>query len=166
MKADLGVVAGDAIVPFHELPFLTPRGRYEVEMFDKFLRMHGKTYDYKIPYTSIKSLFLLPKPDDIHTLFVVGLDPPARQGQTRYPFLVMQFLNDEEIEVAVMLDDEQLKTMFNGQLDKSYDSDTCHVVPKIFGVMTGLEISTPGSFKRYITPPPPIFNLVIMVMLD
>ena len=47
-------------------------GRYEVEMFDDFLRMHGKTYDYKITFKSIKSLFLLPKPDDIHVVFVVG----------------------------------------------------------------------------------------------
>lgn len=80
-------------------------GRYEVEMFDKFLRMHGKTYDYKIAYRNVKSLFLLPKPDEVHALFVVGLDPPVRQGQTRYPYLVMQFLRDEELEVVLSVEE-------------------------------------------------------------
>lgn len=40
---------------------------------------------------------ILPKPDELHTLVTIGLDPPLRQGQTRYPFLVMQFKRDEEV---------------------------------------------------------------------
>ena len=39
LKADLGMAVGESIVPFHELPFITPRGRYEVEMFEDFFRM-------------------------------------------------------------------------------------------------------------------------------
>ena len=42
---------------------------------------------------------LLPKPDELHHLITIGLDPPLRQGQTRYPFLVMQFKSDEEITI-------------------------------------------------------------------
>jgi structure-specific recognition protein 1 len=93
-------------------------------MFPNYLRLRGKTYDYKVVYSSIIKLFLLPKPDDHHVLFVVsvgtliafltthstptckiGVDPPLRQGQTRYPFLVMQFDKDEEIDVALSLDE-------------------------------------------------------------
>ena len=44
---------------------------------------------------------ILPKPDDLHTLICIGLDPPLRQGQTRYPFLVMQFKKDEEVELDI-----------------------------------------------------------------
>ena len=81
--ADIGVVTEDSIVPLHELPFLVPRyskhtrdfvtisGRYEVDLFADFMRMHGKSYDYKILYKSIKKLFVLPKPDDVHILLVV-----------------------------------------------------------------------------------------------
>ena len=34
-----------------------------VQFFPNFLRMHGKTYDFKMPYDSISRIFMLPKPD-------------------------------------------------------------------------------------------------------
>lgn len=69
-KAELGHVSGDIILSFEEVLVLTPRGRYDVDMFPNFLRLRGKTYDYKIVYSSISRLFLLPK-DDLHILFIV-----------------------------------------------------------------------------------------------
>jgi len=77
-------------------------------MFATFLRLRGKTYDYKIDYEQVVKLFLLPKPDDAHVLFVVGVDPPLRQGQTRYPFLVIQFSREEEMEVELNIDEYTL----------------------------------------------------------
>lgn len=41
----------------------------------------------------------------ISAWFQVQLDPPIRQGQTRYPFLVMQFAKDEEIDAELNLDE-------------------------------------------------------------
>lgn len=41
-------------------------------MYQDFLRLRGKTYDYKILYNNITRLFLLLKPDDMHVLFVVS----------------------------------------------------------------------------------------------
>lgn len=69
-KAEIGQVTGDIILSFEEVLISTPRGRYDVDMFPDFLRLRGKTYDYKILYSSISRLFLLPK-DDMHVLFVV-----------------------------------------------------------------------------------------------
>lgn len=69
-----------------------------MEMYEKSFRMRGKTYDYKVLYESVKKFMVLPKPDDMHMLICIGLDPPLRQGQTRYPFLVMQFKTAEEID--------------------------------------------------------------------
>lgn len=69
-KAELGEVTGDLIINFEEVLVLTPRGRYDVDMFPNFLRLRGKTYDYKINYDGIQKLFLLPK-DDQHVLFIV-----------------------------------------------------------------------------------------------
>lgn len=69
-KAELGQVTGDMILRFEEVLIVTPRGRYDVDMFPDFLRLRGKTYDYKIAYPSIQTLFLLPK-DEMHILFVV-----------------------------------------------------------------------------------------------
>ena len=70
-KAEIGQVAGDIILSFEEVLVLTPRGRYDVDMFPEFLRLRSKTYDYKILYGSISRLFLLPK-DDQHVLFIVS----------------------------------------------------------------------------------------------
>jgi structure-specific recognition protein 1 len=70
-RADIGQVTGDIILSFEEALITTPRGRYDVDMFPEFMRMRGKTYDYKILYSSISKLFLLPK-DEQHVLFIVS----------------------------------------------------------------------------------------------
>ena len=70
-KAELGQVSGNIILSFDEVNVLTPRGRYDVDMYPDFLRLRGRTYDYKIMYGSISKLFLLPK-DDLHVLFIVS----------------------------------------------------------------------------------------------
>ncbi len=76
-----------------------------VQFFPNFLRMHGKTYDFKMPYDSISRIFMLPKPDQqVHISYqallywtllqsvftILAVEPPLRQGNMRYPFLVMQ----------------------------------------------------------------------------
>ena len=73
-KAELGQVSGDLILSFEEILVLTPRGRYDMDMSYDFLRLRGKTYDYKIIYSSISKLFLLPK-DDQRVLFIVSFAP-------------------------------------------------------------------------------------------
>ena len=104
-KASIGEVAGDSIVTFTNQLLTTPRGRYDLEMYATFLRLRGKTYDYKIDYEQVVKLFLLPKPDDMHVLFVIGVDPPLRQGQTRYGFLVIQFPREEDMEVELNIEE-------------------------------------------------------------
>jgi structure-specific recognition protein 1 len=98
-RADLGGAASEAIFDFSELLCLTPRGRFHTLMYPNCLRLRGKSHDYKILYSSIKRLCLVPKPDDLHWLLVVGMDPPLRQGQTRYPHLVFQIAKEEDSEL-------------------------------------------------------------------
>ena len=43
-----------------------------MKVFPSFLQLHGKTYDYKIPYTSVLRLFLLPHKDQRFMFFVVS----------------------------------------------------------------------------------------------
>ena len=38
--------------------FLLPRGRYGVEMYGSFFRMHGNMYDYKIMYSDVERFIL------------------------------------------------------------------------------------------------------------
>lgn len=70
-KAEIGKVIGETLVSFDEVLVTTPRGRYDIDMFPTFLRLRGKTYDYKVLYNSIIRLFLLPKFDENHIQFIV-----------------------------------------------------------------------------------------------
>merc|ERR1711957_1012631 len=108
---------GDAIVKFDspQGTFLTPRGRYSIELHKSFFRMRGSKYDYKIRYDDISRLFLLPKPDDVHMAFVIALDRPIRQGQQRYQYLVLQ-TTKQQSEVSISLDADTLERDYNNDL--------------------------------------------------
>ena len=88
-KADVIQATGDAICIFRELQCLTPRGRYDIRIYPTFLHLHGKTFDYKIPYTTVLRLFLLPHKDQRQMFFVVSCSPRAARslGGRRRPCL-------------------------------------------------------------------------------
>lgn len=146
-KADIGQVAGEAIVSFADVLFLTPRGRYDIDMYPTSLRLRGKTYDYKIQYKQIERIFSLPKPDDVHHLIVLQIDPPLRQGQTKYPFLVMQFSREEETELELNLSDDVYEQKYKDRLKKTYDSQTQLVVSHCLKGLTERRLIVPGSFQ-------------------
>ena len=70
-------------------------------MYETSFGMRGKSYDYKIAYDTIKKFMSLPKPDEVHQLICIALEPPLRQGQTSYPYLVLQFKRDEEMVIEL-----------------------------------------------------------------
>jgi structure-specific recognition protein 1 len=113
-------------------------------MYDSSFRLRGKTYDYKIPYTHIKKFMVLPKPDELHFLITIGLDPPLRQGQTRYPFLVMQFKKDEEVTIDLNMTEELLKEKYDGRLQAHYESPLHQVVTQVFRGLTGKKVNAPA----------------------
>ncbi|KIM89500.1 hypothetical protein PILCRDRAFT_813432 [Piloderma croceum F 1598] len=143
-KAEIGQVTGDIILSFEEVLISTPRGRYDVDMFPEFLRLRGKTYDYKILYSSISRLFLLPK-DDMHVLFILGLSTPIRQGQTRYQYLVMQFAREEETTAELNMSDEEIEKY--DRLKKNYEDPTFEVVSGVFRALAKKKIIGAGSFQ-------------------
>ncbi|KAF5317558.1 hypothetical protein D9619_013163 [Psilocybe cf. subviscida] len=143
-KAEIGQVTGDLILSFDEVLVLTPRGRYDMDMYPDFLRLRGKTYDYKVLYQSIARLFLLPK-DDQHVLFILGLSTPIRQGQTLYQYLVMQFTREEEISATLNMDDEELAKY--DKLKKTYEDPTYEVVSSVFRALAAKKIIGSGSFQ-------------------
>jgi len=49
-----------------------------------------------IEFKNIVRAFLLPLADEINYTFILGLDKPIKQGNTIYPYLVMQFKTDFE----------------------------------------------------------------------
>ncbi|KAM9896646.1 hypothetical protein OXX79_007359, partial [Metschnikowia pulcherrima] len=146
-KADIGQVAGEAIVSFSDVLFLTPRGRYDIDMYPSSLRLRGKTYDYKIQYKQIERIFALPKPDDLHYLLVLQIDPPLRQGQTRYPFLVLQFTREEETELELNLSEQDYEQKYKDRLKKKYDSQTHLVMSHCLKGLTERRVIVPGAFQ-------------------
>ncbi|KAJ9227636.1 hypothetical protein DTO169C6_277 [Paecilomyces variotii] len=144
-KAEIGDVAGDTFATFLDVLHLTPRGRFDIDMYESSFRLRGKTYDYKIQYASIKKFFLLPKNDDTHTLIVLGLDPPLRQGQTRYPFLVMQLKLDEEISIELNMTQELLETRYKDKLEPRYEEPIHQVITKIFRGLSGKKVIMPSK---------------------
>ncbi|KAF6754868.1 chromatin binding protein [Ephemerocybe angulata] len=143
-RANIGQITGNMILSFEEVLVLTPRGRYDMDMFPEFLRLRGKTYDYKILFTSISRLFLLPK-DDQHVLFILSLSTPIRQGQTRYQYLVMQFTREEEITAELNMTDEDLEKY--EKLKKNYEDPTYEVVSSVFRALSHKKIIGAGSFQ-------------------
>ncbi|POY75542.1 hypothetical protein BMF94_1445 [Rhodotorula taiwanensis] len=148
-KAAIGQISGEAVCTFPEVLCTTPRGRFDIDIYDEFMRLRGKTYDYRVAYNQVQRLFLLPKPDDIHSQLVVNIDPPIRQGQTRYPYLVMQFAKDEIMELDLNLDDDTLRDKYQGNLKKHYDDPAYEVVSILFRVFTEKKVVTPGSFQSH-----------------
>ena len=114
-------------------------------MYDASFRLRGKTYDYKIQYEHIKKFMFLPKPDDLHVMLCLGLDPPLRQGQTRYPFVIMQFKKDEESTLDLNLSEETLKTKYDGSLQAHYEQPLHQVVSYVFRGLSGKTILSPAE---------------------
>lgn len=143
-KAEIGEVAGDTYATFLDILHLTPRGRFDIDLYEKSFRLRGKTYDYKITYESAKRFFFLPKPDDVHQLLCIGLDPPLRQGQTRYPFLVMQFKKEEDASIELNMTEEDLQVKYGNKLQPRYEEPIGTVIAKIFKGLTGRKLTQPS----------------------
>ncbi|XP_071178857.1 FACT complex subunit SSRP1-like [Mytilus edulis] len=146
-KADIIQATGDAICNLSEVQCLTPRGRYDIKIYGTFLQLHGKTFDYKIPYTTVLRLFLLPHKDGRQVFFVVSLDPPIKQGQTRYHFLILLFNQEDEMTIDLSLTEEELETKFDGKLQKEMSGPEFELVSRIFKSVTTRKITVPGTFK-------------------
>ncbi|CAD6499588.1 BgTH12-03699, partial [Blumeria graminis f. sp. triticale] len=144
-KAEIGEVAGDTFATFLDVLHLTPRGRFDIDMYENSFRLRGKTYDYKIQYEHLKKFMILPKPDELHYMICIGLDPPLRQGQTRYPFLVMQFKKDEEVTIDLNMTEEMMKDKYNGRLSSHYEQPIHQVVTQVFRGLTGKKVNQPAQ---------------------
>jgi len=146
-KAKIGTTStGDAIAIFPEINSLAPRGRYLIKMYPNFIHLHGKTFDYKIPVNTVMRLFLLPHKDQRQMYFCVNLDPPIKQGQTRYHYIVCSFMQDDETEIELPLTEEELQEKYEGKLEKEMKGPTFEVVSKLMKAIVNKKITVPGSF--------------------
>uniref|UniRef100_A0A3P9B2D7 FACT complex subunit SSRP1 n=1 Tax=Maylandia zebra TaxID=106582 RepID=A0A3P9B2D7_9CICH len=148
-KADVIQATGDAVCIFKELQCLTPRGRYDIRIYPTFLHLHGKTFDYKIPYTTVLRLFLLPHKDQRQMFFVISLDPPIKQGQTRYHFLILLFSKEEDISLTLNMSEEDVERRFEGKLSKFMSGSLYEMVSRVMKALVNRKITVPGNFQGH-----------------
>eukprot|EP00123_Amoebidium_parasiticum_P017710 comp23957_c0_seq1/m.42413 comp23957_c0_seq1/g.42413 ORF comp23957_c0_seq1/g.42413 comp23957_c0_seq1/m.42413 type:complete len:685 (-) comp23957_c0_seq1:122-2176(-) len=147
-RTDKSRFSGDSVATFPEFLFLTPRGKYQLEFFPKFVKLHGPTHNYNVMYQQVQRIFLLPKPDGFFYAMALQLDPPVRQGQTMYPFLIVQIPKDEEIDLEYNMTPEQREGKFEGRLtDDMVKGLTIQALPKLLKALTGRKVVLPGDFK-------------------
>ncbi|KAI3968378.1 hypothetical protein MKW92_029294 [Papaver armeniacum] len=146
---DVGPSGEEPVVTFEGISILTPRGRYNVELHASFLRLQAQANDFKIQYSSIWRLFLLPKSNQPHTFVVVTLDTPIRKGQTLYPHVVLQLETEFVVESSLSLSEEVLNTKYQGKLEPSYKGLIHDVFTKILRGLSGgsIKITRPGKFR-------------------
>ncbi|XP_041088047.1 FACT complex subunit SSRP1 isoform X2 [Polyodon spathula] len=148
-KADVIQATGDAVCIFRELQCLTPRGRYDIRIYPSFLHLHGKTFDYKIPYTTVLRLFLLPHKDQRQMFFVISLDPPIKQGQTRYHFLILLFSKEEDLTLTLNMTEDDVLKRFGGKLSKNMSGSLYEMVSRVMKALVNRKITVPGNFQGH-----------------
>lgn len=145
--ADVGAGGEEAVVTFEGIAILTPRGRYNVELHLSFLHLQGQANDFKIQYSSVVRLFLLPKSNQPHTFVVVSLDPPIRKGQTLYPHIVLQFETDYVVDSSLSMSEDLLNTKYKDKLEPTYKGLIHEVFTTILRGLSGAKVTRPGKFR-------------------
>lgn len=148
-KANIIQATGESMVTFKELQCLTPRGRYDIKIFPSFIQLHGKTFDYKIPLTTVLRLFLLPHKDTRQVFFVLSLDPPIKQGQTRYHFLILLFNKEEETSIELTMSEEDIREKFEDKIQKNMSGPTFEVISRVMKAVVQRKITVPGNFTGH-----------------
>lgn len=146
-RADTSAFAGESMCSFMQMGVAVPRGRYDVDMYANYIKLRGKAVDFKILYSSITRLFLLPKPDNVLVSFVMSLDPPIRQGNTMYPHLVFQFDTEEKTRVDLPIPEKELQEKYKGKLSETEEGYTWRVFSKVLKNLSSTPLHVPKTFK-------------------
>lgn len=85
--------------------------------------------------------------------FVVSLDPPIKQGQTRYHFLVLLFGMEEETSIELPFTEKELKEKYDDKLSKDLSGPVYEVLGKIMKVIINRKLTGPGTFLGHSGTP-------------
>ncbi|KAK1259969.1 FACT complex subunit SSRP1 [Acorus gramineus] len=147
---DVGSMVEVPVVTFEDVSLLTPRGQYNVELHLQFMQFRGQSNDFKIQYSSLLRIFVLPKYIEPHTFVVLSLEDPICKGRNLYPHIVMQFEIEHDVEINLSLSEEQLSTKYNGNLEAAYKGCIHKVFKTILRGLSGAKITMPGKFRSSV----------------
>ena len=144
--------AGDVVASFDQVGVLVPRGRFDIEMYSNSFHLLGQAHDFRVQYSSILRIFVLPKANSPQTVVAVALDPPLRRGQTTYMMVLCQFPNDEETTIELQLSDEQLAKLNDkgAKLSKLMKGSSPDVFAKALRGLSGAKLTRTGAFRDSI----------------
>lgn len=145
-NANLSSSSAELIVTFAEVKMILPRGTCSIDIFGNFLKIHGKTHGYKILHKNIKRVYKLKKNDGINEFMVFNLETPIKQGQTYYPFLILQFNSNISDTISLSLTEEQ-KLAYKDILSESMAGKVIDTFCQIFSTVTQKKITVSGGFK-------------------
>ena len=130
------------------LTCIAPRGRYDVELTHRFMKMQGGASQFMIQFSNITRLFCLPRPENRHYDVVITVSPPLRHGLTPYPHIVFHFDATHTIEATMNLSEEDLKDKYEGKLVKHLEGPKHKVVCRLLKALTGITVTVPGTFRN------------------
>ncbi|KAH0477400.1 MAG: uncharacterized protein KVP18_003618 [Porospora cf. gigantea A] len=128
-------VASEVIATHTYGQLVSPPGRFDVQITKTGLRLHGKSANFNVQWSSMQTMYALPTSGTVYT--VLALDTPLRKGLTKYQHIVLQLDDRKKIEVELQLEAEDLEEL------KSRESE-------IEPVMSGFEAE--------------VFNTIIMAV--
>lgn len=144
-KGDMAETNVQPIATF-ELMLAVPRGKYVIELYSDQMKLHNKTFNYKVQYKGITKMFLLDNQAQNQRLLIIGLNPPIRQGRTSYPYLIIQFSSLEETSVTINLSDEEIAakpTLLKSEMIGA----TWDVVSRVIKAVSDKKVNIPGKFR-------------------
>lgn len=96
---------------------------------------------------TIQRMFLLPHKDGRQMFFAININPPIRQGLTKYHFIVIECSKDDEIELDMGgMTPEQLKEQYGGKLEPHMKGRLYEVMAKLFRILVNQKITIPGKY--------------------
>lgn len=157
MRSLLGVGCLFSTVATH-VAFVRVSGVYDLTMFDTFLTLHHRceesggysldNYSYKISYSSLSRLFVLPHDDnDSDTLsIVISMKDPTQGGKMQ--FLIAQFpMQEDERTLSLNISEELLQNKYGGKLRREMTGPTWEIIYKVLRALSGKRGSVPKSFR-------------------
>ncbi|SBT43479.1 FACT complex subunit SSRP1, putative [Plasmodium ovale wallikeri] len=143
-KVNIGDLKSECLTSLSNIPLLVPRGRYEIEMYSKSFKLHGKSYDFTIQYSNINKMLLVPKSNSNQYVLIFSLNNKMKQGQTEYPFILIQLNNDDDMDLDINATEDDIKKY---KLEKTISGKSYDVVTRLFTALVKKNVIIPGDYR-------------------
>ncbi|KAL7720368.1 FACT complex subunit SSRP1 [Entamoeba marina] len=137
-------ISGKELCVFENIAFLSPKGHYDVKVYEDSVRIQNKTYDYKINFKDVSMFYQLKKDED-SSFFVFRLSNPLKKGQSIYECLVMELSANEMISTELNMSEDFAATT---KLDKKMNEPELELLVELFTKLCQVKLVSSGqSYK-------------------